>query len=453
MNLLLLIFLPLGAAAPVYLLRRYWTAAISVSVAAILALIGICARTPLGQTGYLLGRELILDDLNRFLLLLFYVLAGLMILYTWRSPQGWAFCPCLLAILGLLSGAMLIRTFLIAVFLLEMAALIFVFTIHGRRPAPTGTALGYLVPQVLAAPCLLLLPWLFESFTLHPENALLIRFAVIALSLGFGIMLAAAPFHSWLPAAVRGAPPMAGALLICIFSQASLALMIGVMGDNPWLATDAPTLSVISTSGVLTALIGGLFAFGQRQPGRLLAYAAISDMGFVLVGLGTGTLPGITAALAHSVNRSLTVLLVAMSMGALGSHLKRETPSTLREALRQTPGGTLGYIAGGLALGGFPLFNGFATRWLVYRSLTEFDALFLGALVLSGVGVVLGYLRSWSVMLQGSSETGEEREPLMVTVIILSLASLCLLLGLVPGLLVTPLHDILQGIALVGPGV
>jgi formate hydrogenlyase subunit 3/multisubunit Na+/H+ antiporter MnhD subunit len=431
MNLLLLIFLPLAVGAPVY-------AAVCLSVAAILALIGICARTPVGQTGYLLGRELILDDLNRFLLFLFYVLALLMILYAWRAPQGWAFCPCLLAILGLLSGAMLIRTFLIAVFLLEVAALIFVFMIHGRRPAPTGTALGYLVPQVLAAPCLLLLPWIFETFTLHPENALLIRFAVIALTLGFGILLAAVPFHSWLPAIVQGAPPMAGALLICFFSQVNLALMIGVVGDNAWLVTDAPTLSVISTCGVLTALIGGLFAFGQRQPGRLLAYAAISDMGFVLVGLGTGTLPGLTAALAHSVNRSLTVLLVAMSMGALGFHLRRGRTSTLQQALTEAPGGTLGYIAGGLALGGFPLFNGFATRWLVYRSLTEFDALFVGALVLSGVGVVLGYLRSWSMMLEGSADTGEEREPLVVTVVILSLLGVCLLLGLVPGLLVAP---------------
>ena len=82
MNLLLLIFLPLAVGAPVYLLRRFWTAAVCLSVAAILALIGIWARTPLGQTGYLLGRELILDDLNRLLLLLFYVLALLMILVT-----------------------------------------------------------------------------------------------------------------------------------------------------------------------------------------------------------------------------------------------------------------------------------------------------------------------------------------------------------------------------------
>jgi hypothetical protein len=53
-------------------------------------------------------------------------------------------------------------------------------------------------------------------------------------------------------------------------------------------------------------------------------------------------------------------------------------------------------------------------------------------------------------MQQPSSEPGDGREPMLVTVIILSLAGLCLLLGLVPGLLVTPLHDILQGIVLSG---
>jgi hydrogenase-4 component B len=193
-------------------------------------------------------------------------------------------------------------------------------------------------------------------------------------------------------------------------------------------------------------------AFAQRQPGRLLAYAAISDMGFVLVGIGTGSLPGLTAALAHSVNRCLMVVLVAMSMGALGTGLEHGWGCSLRQALKRAPGGVLGYIAGGLALGGFPLLNGFATRWLVYRSLTEQDALFLGALVVSGVGVVLGYVRSLSILPQGSAGTSEGREPLVVTVVILSLAILCLLLGLLPGLVVTPLHDILQTITLAVPG-
>jgi formate hydrogenlyase subunit 3/multisubunit Na+/H+ antiporter MnhD subunit len=400
-----------------------------------------------------LGRELILDDLRRFMLLLFYVLAALMILYAWREPQGWAFCPCLLAILGLLSGAVMISTLILAVFLLEIAGLVFVFTIHGSQPAPAGAAVGYLVALVVAAPCLLLLAWFADSYVLRPEDLLLVRFAVISLSIGFGILLAAAPFHSWLPAVVQGAPPMAGALLISLFGQTSLVLLIVALQGHSCLTTDAPTLSVISTCGLLTAVVGGVLAFAQRQPGRLLAYAAISDMGFVLVGTGTGSLAGLTAALAHSVNRCLMVLLVAMSWGALGTGLEKGWGCSLRQALQRAPGGVLGYVAGGLALGGFPLLNGFATRWLVYRSLTEQDALFLGALVVSGAGVVLGYVRSLSRLTEGSADTSEGREPLVVTVVILSLAILCLLLGLVPGLVVNPLYNILEGITLAGTGV
>ena len=452
MTLPILIFLPLIMAAPVYLLRRYWTAAVGVSLVTILALVGVCGRAQLGVPGYLLGRQLLLDDLHRFLLVFFYLLAGLMILYAWRVPQGWAFCPSLLAILGLVSGAMMIRTFLIAVLLLEMAGLIFVFMIHGRRPAPTGAALGYLVPLVIAAPCLLLVPWLAESYALHPEDVLLIRFAVIAVSIGFGILLAAAPFHFWLPAVFDGAPPMAGALLISVLSPVSLTLLISVLNEHLWLVTDSPILSVISLAGLLTALVGGLFAFAQRAPSRWLAYAAISDMGFVLAGLGTGSPLGIAGALAHAVHRSLLVLLVAMSLGALRAHLKRTAMSSIREGLRLAPGGTLGYVAGGLALGGFPLLNGFATRWLVYRSLPEHDAVFLGALLLAGIGVVLGHGRLLSIMLEPSSHAAAEREPLLVTVIILALTGLCLVLGLVPGILVTPLHNMVQAMALVSPG-
>jgi NADH-quinone oxidoreductase subunit M len=450
--LLLLIFIPLIMAIPVYFLRRYWTVAVFTSLGTALSLIGICSQAPLGEPAYIMGRELMLDDFNRFLLMFLVSLASLIILYTWRVPQGWAFCPSLLAILGLLTAAIMIRTFLIAVLLFEMAGLIFVFMIHGRRPAPLGTSIGYVVPLVIATPCLLVVSWLTESYALNPDNPLLIRFTVIALSLGFGILLAAAPFHSWLPSVAGGAPSMAGATLICILSPTVLALLLGVLNVHPWLVTDSPTLSVIYLSGLLTALVGGVLAFAQREPGRLLAYAAIADMGFVLVGLGTGSLTGATGALAHLINRSLLILLVAMSLGTLRAYLKEGTVSTLREALRRTPGSIIGYTVGGLALGGFPPFSGFATRWLIYRSFPGGDLVYLGALLLAGAGVVLGYVRSLSLMLQPSAEIQAKREPLLVTVITLSLAALCLLTGLAPGLTVAPLLNIVQEMAFIGGG-
>jgi len=446
MSLLLLIFLPLVMAAPVYFLRRYLTVAVTLSLVTILVLALVCIQYSVAEPEYLLGRELVLGDFHRFLLGFFFGLAGFMVLYTWREPQGWAFLPSLLAILGLVSGALMIETFLIAVLLLEMAGLIFVFMIHGRRPAPTATGLGYVIPLVVATPCLLLAAWLVESYALEPGDVLLIRFTVIAVSVGFGILLAAAPFHSWLPPVAGDAPPMATALLICILSQANLALLIQLLGDNPWLVSGSPVLSVITLSGLLTASVGGALAFAQKQPGRLLGYAAVAEMGFVLVALGAGSPLGTTAALAHAVNRSLVVLLIAMSLGSIHEYPGRPTGERPIPAARFQGGwaGKVGYVAGGLAIGGFPFFSGFATRWLVYRSLVGHDGLFLVILVFSGVGVIVGYMRSFRIVLQPSNHEAERGRPLVTTVLIVALAVICVLLGLFPGLLVAPLQELLQ---------
>ncbi len=450
MNLTLLIVIPLIMAVPAYLLRRYWTIATLVSLGTTLALLWVTAQVPLNQPAYILGRELVLDDLNRLSLIFVLSLASVMVLYAWRISQGWEFLPVLLVILGLLAAALMIRNFVIAVLLLEMAGLIFVFMIHGERPVVVGTALGYLAPLVIAIPCLLPVSWLIDNQALHPENTLLVRFTVIALSLGFGILLAAVPFHSWLPAVVGEAPSAASASLLCIFNLASLTLLLGLFNSHLWLTTDSDALSVIFTAGLLSAFVGGVLAFAQREPGRLLAYAAVSDMGFVLIGLGTGSLVGVTGGLAHAINRSLSVLLVALSLGMLRKYISEGSVSTLREAFRRAPGSIVGYIFGGLALGGFPLSNGFATRWLIYRALPSEHRLYAGVLVLAGVGVVLGYLRSLFLMLGPAPEPKAEREPVLVTVITLSLALLCLLIGLVPGLIVEPLLHIVEGMIFIG---
>ena len=452
MSLMLLIFIPLMMAVPVYFLRRYWMVAGLMSIVTTLALMAVCSQAPLNEPAHILGRELVLDDLNRLLLIFLLGLASLLILYAWQISQGWEFFPFLLLILGLLSGAIMIRNFLIAVLLLEIAGLIFVFMIHGERPIVVGTALGYLAPLVIAIPCLLPVSWLIDSYALYPDNPLLIRFTVIALSLGFGILLAGVPFHSWLPAVAQEAPLAASASLICIFNLVSLTLLLGLLDSHLWLTTDSNALSVISIAGFLTALVGGALAFAQREPGRLLAYAAIADMGFILVGLGTGSLAGVTGGLAHAINRSLSVLLVAISLGTLRRYLSEGSVSTLREALRRTPGSIVGYIIGGLALGGFPLSNGFATRWLIYRALPSDGPVYLWALLLAGGGVVLGYVRSLSLMLRPSPELKAEREPLLVTVMTLSLALLCLLIGLAPGLIVDPILNMVEGMAFISGG-
>jgi formate hydrogenlyase subunit 3/multisubunit Na+/H+ antiporter MnhD subunit len=444
MSLIFLIVIPFVAAVPVYFLRGYRAVAAFVSLGTTLLLVGFCSRAPLNEPAYILGRELVLDDLNRFLLIFILGLAAVIVLYSWPASQGREFFPLLLLILGLLSAAIMIRNFLIAVLLLEIAGLVFVFMIYGERPVAVGTALGYLVPLVVAIACLLPVSWLIDSHALHPENQLSIRFTVI--------LLAAVPLHSWLPAVAEEAPSMASATLLCIFNLVTLGLLLGLLNSHLWLTADSDALSVISVAGLLTALGGGVLAFAQPRPARLLGYAAISDMGFVLVGLGTGSLTGVTGGLAHAISRSLSVLLVAMSVRALRTSLTSGSVSTLREGLRRTPGSIVGYIIGGLALGGFPLSNGFATRWLIYRSLPGDDRVYLWALLLAGSGVVLGFLRSLFLMLRPSPGLKTEREPLTVTVVTLSLALLCLVIGLAPGLIADPLANMVESMIFIGGG-
>ena len=453
MTLILLIVIPLVMAVPVYLLKPHRWAAVSVSLAAIVVSIGVCSRSPLNEPVSVLGRELVLDDLNRFLLLFILGVASVLILSAWRVvSQLSAFFPELLLIVGLLNAAMMLRNFLISVLLLEMAGLLFVFIAQGERPLSVGAAVGYLIPLVLAVPCLLPVSWLIDSHALQPDNELLVRLTVIALSLGFGILLAAVPFHSWLPAVAERSPSVAFASLICIFNLVILALLLDLFDVHLWLTADSNVLSVLSLGGLLTALVGGALAFAQREPGRLLAYAAISDLGLVLVGLGTGSVSGVSAALAHAINRSLSVLLVAISLETLRSYLSQGSLSTLREGLRRTPGSMVGYIIGGLALGGFPLTNGFATRWFVFRALPGDDRLYSWALMLAGGGVVLGYLRSLFLMLGPSSRPRMQREPLLVTVLTLGLALLCLLIGLAPRSILDFVIRIMEGMSFVAAG-
>jgi formate hydrogenlyase subunit 3/multisubunit Na+/H+ antiporter MnhD subunit len=109
----------------------------------------------------------------------------------------------------------------------------------------------------------------------------------------------------------------------------------------------------------------------------------------------------------------------------------------------------VGYIIGGLALGGFPLTNGFATRWLIFRALPGDDRLYSWALMMAGGGVVLGYLRSLFLMLGPSSRPRTQREPLLVTVLTLGLALLCLLIGLAPRSILDFVIRILEGMSFV----
>jgi len=112
------------------------------------------------------------------------------------------------------------------------------------------------------------------------------------------------PFHGWLPDAYTAAPASVSVFLAGIVTKASgifalIRFLTSVTGFSP------PIKSILLLVGALSVVTGALAAIGQKDIKRMLAYSSISQMGYIILGLGAGTKLGIFAALFHFLNHAL----------------------------------------------------------------------------------------------------------------------------------------------------
>ncbi len=431
-NPLLLIILPLAVAPVVYVLRR-WSALSSLLAAATTFLVArLYLSTPFGWSSQMWGREMALQAPDRLLLAFIFALAGVMFLFAWRIPQGWSVPPFGLVILSLLSTALMLRSFLLAVLLLEIAAAITVFLIQGGRRGSIRAALRYLTMMALALPPLLFTSRLFALHVLNPGDVGLVRLTVALLAVGFGLLLGAVPFQAWLSALGSEAPPIVTAFVCSVVNGAVVFLMLSLLQSYPWLMVDSPLQRILTLAGLLTACVGGLLAFSQQDFGRLLAYAALSDLGFILLSLGRGEWSG---AVFQLLSRSLAVTLAAMGLSLVRHYVTSDAFEELGGVARRMPFAVLGLVGGGLALAGFPLTGGFVGRWLLYGADFQ-EGFFIVALILAGGGVAGGYLRGLKAALGPAGDLASRlemrREPILAIALILLLTAFCLVMGLYP---------------------
>jgi len=277
-----------------------------------------------------------------------------------------------------------------------------------------------------------------EEYILNPDSTYLVRFILILLTIGFGIVLAAVPFYGWLAVAAHSAPPMVTLLLVSTTTIVALSLLLDIFNRFPWLITEAETLSVLPTGGLVTAMVGAVFALSQRDLRKLMGYSAISDLGVILFGLGLSSTVGITVALFHTLNRALSLALMGIGLDNLRANgFSRRGPFTV-----------LCIVMGGLALSGFPLTGAFASRWLAYGAAFEANPPSAYALILASGGVFLGHLRNFHGLLSLHNPTGEIKESPLMAALTIFLVILSLALGLYPQLALQPIVEALEGLAL-----
>jgi multicomponent Na+:H+ antiporter subunit D len=179
---------------------------------------------------------------------------------------------------------------------------------------------------------------------------------------GFILNAAVPPFHAWLPDAY-GEATVSGAVFMCAFTTktAVYALARGLAG-----------LDILIVLGVIMALYGVVYAVLENDARRLLAYHIISQVGYMVAGVGIGTQMAINGACAHAFAHILYKGLLFMGCGSVLYMTGKSKFSELGGLYKKMPWAFVFTLIGGLSISAFPLFSGFVSKsMIVYAGFEE----------------------------------------------------------------------------------
>lgn len=195
---------------------------------------------------------------------------------------------------------------------------------------------------------------------------------------GLGAKAGMFPLHFWLPKAHPVAPAPASALLSGILTKCGVFGILILTAEV--FVHDLTWGSVILTLGVIGMVVGAVLAVFSVNLKRTLACSSVSQIGFILVGVGMQCFLGEENALAvrgtflHMVNHSLIKLLLFNCAGVVYMNLHALDFNSARGFGRKKPFLMFCFLMGALGIGGMPLWNGYVSKTLLHEGIVEYIA-------------------------------------------------------------------------------
>ena len=272
---------------------------------------------------------------------------------------------------------------------------------------------------------------------LTPGVVLGLTFIVVAVAFKLG----AVPFHMWLPDVYEGAPTSVTLFISTVPKIAYFALALRLLAQG-LAGTESEWTQMLAALAVLTLIVGNVVAIVQTNLKRMLAYSAIANVGFILLGFVAGTADGYSAALYYTLQYVLVTLGsfgVILLAGAKGFEADRL--DDYKGLQQRDPLLAVTMMVAMFSLAGVPPFVGFWAKLRIIQALWETNHLWLVmlAVTLSVVGAYY-YLRVVKLMYfddPTSTPPAAAREPGVRFALGLNAAA-ALALGLLPG----PLLDL-----------
>lgn len=432
---------------------RIWSILTSLSLLIILAVIWGKGTIVHEMGGWKppFGVVLINDYLSRLMLLIVNSVAFLVTIYSYVYMKKYEdylrFFTLFLFMLAGMNGVVLTGDLFNLYVFLEIASIAsYALVGYGVDAEELEASFKYLVLGALASIFILFGIGMIYSVTGSVNMADVARFlmhsnhgnkavlmAIGLFILGFGLKGGLVPFHAWLPDAHSSAPAPISAMLSGVLIKALgiypiIRIFYNVLDMTPVIST------IFIVIGSVSMIVGALMGSGQIDIKRLFAFHSVSQMGYVIVGIGLGTPLGILGALFHLLNHSVFKSLLFLSSGAIenetGTRNMKELGG-LRETMPVTSGSA---VVGSLSISGVPPFNGFWSKLIIILAAFQAKNIWAAAaLILTAFLTLMCFLKFQRHAIFGEVSKkvkGAKEAPFAMILSLVVFAVFCLLLGI-----------------------
>jgi formate hydrogenlyase subunit 3/multisubunit Na+/H+ antiporter MnhD subunit len=245
------------------------------------------------------------------------------------------------------------------------------------------------------------------------------------------------PLHTWIPEAMNAPTPVSALLHAACYVKAGVYLAARMHCFNQWPYSWG---AVMMWVGTVTMVVGVVYAMVQHDLKRMLAFHTVSQIGYIITGLGIGTPLAIAAGLLHCLNHSLFKGGLFLAAGSVQHATGTRDMDQLGGLVTRMPRTTVVWLISVGSMMGVPFMSGFASKWLLYTAALQAGQVVpaLAAWVVS-VGTVFSCVKATSSVFLGptTSQTKNAHESPRTMVWALYLFGLgSVVLGLAPQLAV-----------------
>ena len=433
-------------------------AGVSINLIYAILLFGKTAAFSLPWGGFGFDFSLRLYHFSSFIILASAGFSFLIVLYSLAFMKGKEnlkqYYLFLLITVAMVNGAALANNLLLMLFFWE-GLLITTFVLilaGGKKSFPT--AVKALVLVGVSDLCMTLgiiiaghIAGTYSMDKIHLPMNYLGSIAFILLMIGAIAKAGSMPFHSWIPDAALDAP-----LPFMAFLPAALEKLLGIyflarISLDLFQFNPGSSMSILMMSvGAVTIFLAVMMALIQTNYKRLLSYHAISQVGYMILGIGTALPVGIVGGLFHMINHAMYKSTLFLTGGSVEKQTSTTDLHELGGIGRKMPVTFITFFIAAAAISGVPPFNGFFSKELVFDGALSSGKLFYivalaGAFLTAASFLKLGHAAFLGKPSKDISNIKEASWAMLVPMIVI--ASGCILFGVYNPL---PLKGLIQPI-------